>query len=1631
MISLNRLFFIFFVTYYIFHFHLINASFHDSLRDNKKGIDTKIRGAPVENTDSDEVKNIHQAMSSFYKSYTTAKSGKAKRISDQIVNILIRKAIKKHVLSTWYDPMRNLRRDPNEKGKIDPRQKPYLPFVEKKHEETLFIDGNFPRSLRINPMSMSKYVVFDVVREMDGTCYKQPPSCAFSTSSGLSSSSSSFSTIHAANQAANLRLKREQEEINLLRETQYNLDNDIVPRTERYEQEYLEKNSLNRSGYWKEFRQKMEDKTSFIQLKANPALMAQKKELQEMAHVDPPEDRNEEIKQLEMELNKTQTAIKRDVLNEENRAAIKKFAGQEEKKKYNEQRKEKEAQDEADEVIEESIDKDGKVGNLRKRDQLKKKLELSDAAKKALEEDLAMMRVAAARKLQDQCLSAFAERVEKRESYHEMMNRKGATCLVTGYGKVRTGSNYEYDMKEEGVFQLYDGKDGKTSKYLNIAGTFEKINEYLVGLSKIDLVYPNERLSVHIKNDQIYISVDCAYTSLKPGNVTEYGSKIVKVDNDAWRIENNVNNFTVDIGMLRNLPSAHKNCPSCKAYFNFQLSTFESFTGQNPISGLCGRYFKGGIESDRWYFGDMKDMQGTILTRFQDIDVPKNIEKCMDSDGINTILSCTVLGDLHVSTPTRYRYQILHSPFMKELILSKGADVFRILVDADAGSDRIIKSDGGGAIHGLRGIAFTTRENETITITTKNGDFVVKSKCGPPVLNDIITAGGVRIEGIRSNRLRIATSSLNQLIIRKGDGMDDLFLNVYLLLNPHTVDFSNHIGVCGTLSLDTISSDTHDKTRKYFSSMSIKKDLEKNLFNLDMLHVTKKSDSYFCGDIEKIQEEERTELAITSETKLSACRFLGPGLVETFGKYVYHVRNVGNFLAFQHESIPESIYVQSKLYLRNQNFRKSKQSSYSNDEGAIPDILALSSFAIKFESMDELMTDQYLTISINENGMFIIQEDCNGKTVQFLIKEKMFQPRNARKSEFTVIHVNNNTLTVDTPNLSIRLFSEMDGYFSSFVITAKIPDDRKATGLCGVNGDRGKLDDMISFGPAKSLVSTAEILKYHDLTSFEDNKPFCKNNDALLRNNGVTNLDIPTFVELDESELFVDRAIKMCESLSNKKIAKYCRNDYGNSNLDKFDMYVLVDKKLKRFEMDEALANNAERSKKSLVPDDICKKLGSDISRQICYTDRALYAGVSHINFVKTLIDIDRDLRGMSELFVKLKNTTCNVKRLNEVIKTSFQEDQIEKFCVDLKHKIAKEFCIDTIMYSVANHRNDGNYDDKIPSEVPAQLESALKNFENSFKTFLKAIAIYKTTNNTISANSVIEIWAQNGDTYRGNNEHEAKELKRKGIGVKHRLSSIKIDSLNERFRSFSIPLSELRANFHSTEKQDILLPTLITFFQPWGYCSCCDRWSIRNVATSFDRRDDSISKCNGTTTTCSFYGHLKCVEEEKQSVVYYETDLMSDSRSILFEYSFTNVLQSNPSDRCGKRVDPNIIEWSSYEDKKEQGLEEIRNNNYTEEILDFPKEEVINRKKTIINEKSTGWQLEVFASLDDGTSWTSLGWTPPYMGKRTASYDLILPKFHESGKGLVKYRIQQDTKDCECCDDLFVRYIIPIDEYR
>ena len=84
------------------------------------------------------------------------------------------------------------------------------------------------------------------------------------------------------------------------------------------------------------------------------------------------------------------------------------------------------------------------------------------------------------------------------------------------------------------------------------------------------------------------------------------------------------------------------------------------------------------------------------------------------------------------------------------------------------------------------------------------------------------------------------------------------------------------------------------------------------------------------------------------------------------------------------------------------------------------------------------------------------------------------------------------------------------------------------------------------------------------------------------------------------------------------------------------------------------------------------------------------------------------------------------------------------------------------------------------------------------------------------------------------------------------------------------------------------------------------------------------------------------------------------------------------------------------------------------------------NAPKELTGVQKFRWQLEVFASIDDGVSWTSIGYTPTNIVGTVITYELLLPTYHYSGKGAVKYRIQQNTTACDCCDDLFVRYVLP-----
>ena len=245
---------------------------------------------------------------------------------------------------------------------------------------------------------------------------------------------------------------------------------------------------------------------------------------------------------------------------------------------------------------------------------------------------------------------------------------------------------------------------------------------------------------------------------------------------------------------------------------------------------------------------------------------------------------------------------------------------------------------------------------------------------------------------------------------------------------------------------------------------------------------------------------------------------------------------------------------------------------------------------------------------------------------------------------------------------------------------------------------------------------------------------------------------------------------------------------------------------------------------------------------------------------------------------------------------------------------------------------------------------------------------------------------------------------------------SIKIDSINDHFKSFAIPLASVFPRWREKYKELIR----IKFRQNGGFCECCDLWSIRNVATRAIR-PPAEDDCN---IKCAQYATLTYVEDESRSIVYYETDAMSDSRSIIFEYLFSNAQKSASGLlRCGG-VDTNEISWTSYDEKRDAELEKVK-----EDLQHDIFEDIFLRSsvpKEVNDTQKFSWQLEVLASIDDGVSWTSIGYTPTNTVGTVITYELLLPTYHYSGKGVVKYRIQQNTTACDCCDDLFVRYVLP-----
>ena len=211
----------------------------------------------------------------------------------------------------------------------------------------------------------------------------------------------------------------------------------------------------------------------------------------------------------------------------------------------------------------------------------------------------------------------------------------------------------------------------------------------------------------------------------------------------------------------------------------------------------------------------------------------------------------------------------------------------------------------------------------------------------------------------------------------------------------------------------------------------------------------------------------------------------------------------------------------------------------------------------------------------------------------FYCEKKEFKPAGSIQMD-TTFDVDRNTLTVATSNLYIRLFFEKEGYMSSLAITTKIPKDGKAEGLCGQHSKRGALDDEVSFGPAHSLVSAKQILKYHDIIGMKDDGPFCLNNygveDGVNSGRSVKILRLDKIPDADS-----------CHTLNDTSIYNACKKDFGSSNKLRFAMYKIADRNVKRINSDKSMAQKSEiADHKTIISDSQCTSMNDSFIRRVC-----------------------------------------------------------------------------------------------------------------------------------------------------------------------------------------------------------------------------------------------------------------------------------------------------------------------------------------------------------------------------------------------------------------------------------------------
>ena len=1199
-------------------------------------------------------------------------------------------------------------------------------------------------------------------------------------------------------------------------------------------------------------------------------------------------------------------------------------------------------------------------------------IEASHEVEHEIRKTLYTLRYHRAKQAKQVCLDSFKEKLKERVSMRAERESRQDTCMISGFANVRTFQNFHFRVKGEGTVHLND------NKLFSIVGKFEALDDSTVGMTSLAIIIDGQTTSAQMDENGFLVILDNCQRSLPSGTNSSSANIAVLKSGNAWTLNHRY--FSLRISPFQKLlPSLRRGCRRCQMYLHVGIAA--DLPDRTRSDGLCGKNVKFGRASDHWYFGGEKELIEKQLRRF----VAPKFKWCGGTSGVFDpippveVASCFIVGGSHATTFSGHKYNLYHAaPEPTEYLLFNHPNTSEVF---HATTFPISK---GSIVTGLSGISVQSKEGvgEKISIEGRDGEGILQVDCGDAWMANGTTPGGIKITG-NPQRWEIETVSGTKLIVQMW-GNKSPHMNVYLVARvPHNGQAS---GLCGKFAkLD-------DKDHAYIGpvnegSWGLTSDV--SYTEATGLMMASK-DSSFCHQHPPLA----VELSLTPLTAPRVgCEFGGPGTVTTFGKYKYHVRSSGAYLGMQHPNVLDSVYILFSA------IRDTSETFVDEQPGG--EVKIVKAVAIKFGE------EGTLTVA-RRGGHFYTRSNCGYESIV-----KSGTTSQIIGGSMLVLEEGRLTIT-SSSGTTVVIYPGLDRAENVF-ISGKIPNDGKARGMCGPYGPNLITDDLMLFGPLKSLIGSQDtILKYHDVRGFRDGRPFCVDGGdkvsffegsvitrrhIMLTNNilpsaasrsrvSMRNLTCPMIAhEQSRAECEKDtRALKRNSEEYNDLVSLY--NDSGAA-------------RTRQIQEDRLLLTENKKIT-DVVSKTFCASLHSDIAQTSCTVDMSTSEG--NIRRQEVMREVAKLINSeMTHVRSIRKHMRTRPMVGKDVGKAGPSVPKLATHkCATYDDPGVKLICKQTAQFFIANQLRDSSV---------VLIETANVHF-NDFEEIVQIFRenCQKRMKRHPPFAITVSYSIDDGDTF------------------KDTLVSVPIEDLSTRWSRFSVMMPIGTRT----------LPSLrVSFQQQASFCPCCDQWSIRHarmvprrkLAIACKEKIDSEASRASCQNEATFQFHTDPSTEQ----VYFQTDAMPDSQVLRFEFSFAQALYKN---RCGANF---YLATTSYENRSNSEQERVLNGTYDTIVSELLS---VNRNTMEIPtlSRTKAWQIDILVSQDNGVTWRHAGVTPPAEGA-TSFYEFPVPllDFKEEDSILqnddskldtrtehLRYRFVQNTSACECCDDLFVRYAIP-----